>query len=75
VRTTVDLPDALFRRAKATAAVRGTSLKDLMIQAIERETQPAGPVPPAKRRAFPLVHLKHKKTLDLAGFNFDDILP
>ena len=75
MRTTIDLPDVLFRRAKATAAVRGMSMKKLVIAAIERETQPAAPSPPAKRREFPIVHLKHKKTLDLAGFNFDDLLP
>jgi hypothetical protein len=75
MRTTVDLPDTLFRRAKATAAVRGVSLKDLVITAIERETQPAGPPKPAKKRPFPTVHLKHKKVLDLSGFNFDDLLP
>jgi hypothetical protein len=75
MRTTVDLPDILFRRAKATAAVRGVSLKDLFITAIERETQPAGPPTSAKKRPFPTVHLKHKKVLDLAGFNFDDLLP
>lgn len=75
MRTTVDLPDALFRRAKATAAVRGVSLKDLLITAVERETQPAAPSKPAKNHPFPTVHLKHKKVLDLSGFNFDDLLP
>lgn len=75
MRTTVDLPDTLFRRAKATAAVRGVSLKDLVITAIERETQPAAPPKPAKKRPFATVHLKHKKLLDLSGFNFDDLLP
>jgi hypothetical protein len=75
MRTTVDLPDALFRLAKATAAVRGVSLKDLVTTAIERETQPAAPPKPNKKRPFPTIHLKHKKVLDLAGFNFDDLLP
>jgi hypothetical protein len=75
MRTTIDLPDALFRRAKATAAVRGISMKNLVITAIERETQPATPLKPAKKRPFPTVHLKHKKALDLSGFNFDDLLP
>jgi hypothetical protein len=75
MRTTVDMPDALFRRAKATAAVRGVSLKDLVIAAIERETQPAAPPKPKNKRPFPTVHLKHKKVLDLSGFNFDDLLP
>ena len=75
MRTTVDLPDALLRRARATAAVRGISLKNLAIMAVERETQGSTPPTSAKRRAFPLVHLKHTKNLDLCGFDFDDILP
>lgn len=75
MRTTIDLPDALFRRAKATAAVRGVSMKKLVVAAIERETQPAAPPKPTKQRPFPTVHLKHKKVLDLSGFNFDDLLP
>jgi hypothetical protein len=75
MRTTVDLPDGLFRRAKATAAMRGMSLKDLMISALERETEPEVPPVPAKKRPFPTIHLKHMKKLDLTGFNFDDLLP
>ena len=75
MRTTIDLPDSLFRRAKATAAMRGISMKNLVIAAIERETGPAAPPKPAKNRAFPLVRLKHTKVLDLTGFNFDDLLP
>jgi len=35
VKTTVELPDDLFRRAKATAASRGMSLKELLSQAVE----------------------------------------
>ncbi len=30
MRTTVDLPDSLFRQAKAEAALRGVKLKDLV---------------------------------------------
>jgi len=42
MRTTIDLPDELFRKAKATAALRGVSLKDLFTDFVERclETQP-----------------------------------
>jgi hypothetical protein len=35
MKTTIDLPDPLFRRAKATAAVRGVSLKHFITQAVE----------------------------------------
>ena len=37
MKTTVDLPDPLFRRAKATAATRGISLKTLVTRAIEKD--------------------------------------
>jgi hypothetical protein len=36
MKTTVDLPDALFRRAKATAAERGMSLKSFITRAVEQ---------------------------------------
>lgn len=36
MRTTIDLPDDLFRQAKAQAALDGTSLKDLMTRFVEQ---------------------------------------
>lgn len=35
MRTTIDLPDDLFRRAKAVAALRGMSLKELIGSFVE----------------------------------------
>jgi hypothetical protein len=75
MRTTIDLPDALLRRVKATAAMRGVSMKSLIVSILERETEPEAPPKPAKKRPFPIIHLKHMKKLDLTGFNFDDLLP
>jgi hypothetical protein len=37
MKTTVEIPDALFRKAKATAAERGQSLKDLMAEALHEK--------------------------------------
>ncbi len=36
VRTTVDLPDELFRQVKAKAALEGTTLKQMLRQYIQR---------------------------------------
>lgn len=33
----IDMPDALFRKTKAVAALRGSSMKDLIIRAVEKE--------------------------------------
>lgn len=37
MKTTIELPDLLFRDAKALAVRRGTTLKAMVIHAIERE--------------------------------------
>lgn len=46
MRTTIELPDELFRQAKARAALSGVSLKMLITRWIERGMQ-AGDEPPA----------------------------
>ena len=37
MRTTLDLPDPLFRRAKATASLRGLTLRAFVAQALDHE--------------------------------------
>ena len=57
MRTTLDLPDELLKRAKIEAVERGTTLRDLMGAALERELrQPArSQREPARKRArFPI---------------------
>jgi len=46
MKTTLEMPDELFRRAKTVAAKRGQSLKQLVTTALEREL--AGPAPRTK---------------------------
>ena len=45
MKTTIELPDELFRRAKATAASRGMSLKELFTQAVEERLHHGGSRP------------------------------
>jgi hypothetical protein len=60
MRTTVDLPDALFRRAKAHAAMQGQALKDLVADALELLLQSRRGTPPGavRRTSFPLINSK-----------------
>ena len=78
MRTTIDLPDTLFRRTKAVAALRGSSMKDLIVRAIEREvaaqSKSGSAAKPSPRAKFPVVHLKSGREIDLSGFDFDDLL-
>lgn len=36
MKTTIDLPDELFQKAKVLAAQRSTTLKDIMVQALQQ---------------------------------------
>jgi hypothetical protein len=76
MRTTIDIPDAMFRRTKAFAAARGVTLKQLVINAVEREISPAArPVSATRQRTrLPLIHLEPGRVLDLTDFDFDDLL-
>jgi hypothetical protein len=56
MRTTIDLPSALMRAAKARAAEEGESLKDLVNRAVAREVGlPAAPKGKAGRVMLPLI--------------------
>lgn len=37
MKTTLEIPDALFRRVKSTAAARGQSLKDFVTEALQMQ--------------------------------------
>lgn len=51
MRTTIDLPDELFRQAKARAALDGLKLKDLITRYVEQGLRaPAPDEPPLRRR-------------------------
>lgn len=58
MRTTIDLPDELFRRVKATAALRGMKLKDFLAALIgpglESSTGEPGDSVPRKRTPLPV---------------------
>ncbi len=49
VRTTIDMPEDLLRRAKAEAALRGQRLKDFVSEAVRRSLADAGRQPERNR--------------------------
>jgi hypothetical protein len=44
MKTTIELPDPLFRHAKIVAARRGTTLRELVVEGLRHATS-AGPAP------------------------------
>ncbi|OGA52279.1 MAG: hypothetical protein A3F74_12855 [Betaproteobacteria bacterium RIFCSPLOWO2_12_FULL_62_58] len=68
MRTTLDLPDELLKRAKIEAVHRGKSLRDLVGAALERELgQPSAPKPARKRARFPIFDSKAPGSLRLSN--------
>lgn len=51
MKTTIEIPDELFKKAKATAALRGDSLKDLICDALETHLA-AAPQPRSERSGW-----------------------
>ena len=75
MRTTIDMPDALFRKTKAVAALRGSSMKDLIVQAVQREVIGAAVGAPKRHRVkLPLIQSPSGRKVDLSNFGFDDLL-
>ena len=50
MRTTIDLPDELFRQVKAKAALDGTKLKDLITHYVEQGLRGMPPAAPQRRQ-------------------------
>ena len=79
MRTTIDLPDELFRQAKARAALDGMSLKDVITRFVEQGLR-QGALPPAiplrrRRSELPVARAATGRTLpDLTNMEIHRIL-
>ncbi len=64
MKTTVEIPDPLFRQAKAAAAQQGLSLKDFFAQALSQRLRPraGGPMEKPWMRAFGGLRELHRET-------------
>jgi len=75
MRTTIDLPEAIYQKRQEAARAQGVTIEDFILRAFERELE-ADPLPASssKRVILPLLPSKEPGTMDLRDFNFDDLL-
>ena len=45
MKTTIDIPDALYKKAKIRAIERGQTLKDIVLTSLIKELEPASAIP------------------------------
>ena len=74
MRTTIDLPDDLFRQLKVLAASRNVTLKILVRRAIENELERGRARGQRRRLRFPLLASKQPGTLNLTNAEIEDLL-
>jgi hypothetical protein len=74
MRTTLDLPDTLYRKTKAIAALRGSSMKDLIIHAIEQDVNSPSAIAKSNRTKMPVIKRPGAPKLDFSNFDLDDLL-
>lgn len=67
MRTTIDIPETLLRRAKAAAALEGKTLKDFFTQALEQRLRPGADEHRGERVALPLVPSRAPGGRELTG--------
>jgi hypothetical protein len=72
MRTTVDIPDLLYRELKSKAASEGRSVKEIILRSVESELRPAkrhnGPIRP------PTIKTKRPGTLKLDNAKIYDLI-
>lgn len=71
MRTTVDLPDPLFRQVKSVAALRGSTLKEFIQDALQQAVT-SGRRVRRHRVTLPLIRSKHPGTLRLTNAEIED---
>ena len=74
MRTTVDIPDSLYRELKSKAAREKSSVKQLILRGVEVELR--GRVKKRRRRvSFPLVPTKRPGTLEIDNAKIFELIP
>ena len=73
MRTTVDIPDPLYRELKGKAANEGRTVKELILRGVEQELR--GRRRRGKRVSLPIVSSKTPGTLDLDNDKIFEIIP
>lgn len=72
MRTSVDIPDDLFKKAKLAAVERGVSMRELIIRGLQRSLSETSVKPDASR--LPKLPTEGRSAYDLSNQELDAIL-
>jgi hypothetical protein len=74
MRTTVDIPDPIYRRLKSKAAQRGCSVKELVLRGVRAELERPDRARRKNRIKLPIIDSKRPGWLRLNNRTIDEVL-
>jgi hypothetical protein len=74
MRTTIDIPDPLYREVKARAALQGRTVKEIILSGVKKEMEAETPPRKRTRIQLPLIRGKGKRKIDFTDVGLDKIL-
>lgn len=74
VRTTVDIPDVIYRQLKARAALQGCSVRQLIMRGVEAELKGRQAAKKGHRVRLPIIESKRRRPLRLTNERINEIL-
>jgi|HubBroStandDraft_5_1064220.scaffolds.fasta_scaffold11705_5 hypothetical protein len=75
MRTTIDIPDEIYRKLKIKAAVDGQTVREIALRGIERELEEGekGEKRHIQRLNLPLIRSSQPGTLELTNEQIDEL--
>jgi hypothetical protein len=73
MRTTIDIPDDLYKKLKSKAALEGTSVRNLMTQAAQSLLE-SEKLPPIRKFRVPVIHSSRPGTLNMTNEEIDELI-
>jgi len=77
MRTTIDLPDSLFKKMKAMAALRGMKMREYVMEVLEKALTPSKRSHSGRKRRevkFPLIRRKKPGTIRYSNEQLEDLM-
>ena len=74
MRTTIDIPESLYRELKSKAARERRSVKELILRGVEVELRPSSRKRP-RRVTLPLVPSKNPGSLEIDNAKIFELVP
>lgn len=74
MRTTVDIPDPIYRQLKSRAALQGCSVKELILRGVRAELNGGSSEKPGYRVKLPLIESKRPGSLKLTNKKINELL-